>query len=80
MYLQDPVIPNTTRRSRRRPAPVLAAGFAVLAILLCLADGAFVGYTPDIAVPALAATLIPALAVLVVIGAGLARQKIGTLR
>ncbi|HEX9227670.1 MAG TPA: hypothetical protein VF885_13615 [Arthrobacter sp.] len=64
------------RRGRRPAVAIPAAGFAVLAVLLCLADVASVGYSPAILIPTLAATLAPALTVLMIlIGAGLGRVR-----
>ena len=62
------------RRGRRRDVPVIAAGFAALAILLCLADVVSVSYSLDILIPTLAVTVVPALAVLVLAAAGLGRE------
>lgn len=62
------------RGRRRRAVPILAAGFAAMAITLCLADAVSVAYTPDILAPTLAVTLAPALAVLVLIRAALRRE------
>lgn len=62
------------RRSRRSTVPALTVGFAALAVLLCLADVASVGYTQDVLIPTLAGTLVPALAVLILLGAGLVRE------
>jgi peptidoglycan/LPS O-acetylase OafA/YrhL len=63
------------RRGRRRTVPLLAAGFAAMAITLCLVDVVSVAYTSDILAPTLAVTLVPALAVLVLIRAALRREQ-----
>ena len=63
------------RRGRRPAAPVLAAGFAALATLLCAADADISGYSQAILTTTLFATLAPAVAVLTLTGAGLVREK-----
>lgn len=63
------------RRVRRRAAPMLLAGFAVMAIILCLVDVLSVGYTPDIWATSLVATLAPAVAVLVLVASSLTRKQ-----